>query len=66
MPLYIDDTEIEFRFCAPVAQGLKAIKSEMQGRAVTPSLALSLMKKYFQPLIPECHQDVLGLSLIHI
>lgn len=60
MPLYIDDAEIESRFCTPVAQALKAIKSEMQGRAVTPSLALSLMKKYFQPLIPECHQDVLG------
>lgn len=60
MPLYIDDAEIESRFCAPVAQALKTIKSEMQGRAVTPSLALSLMKKYFQPLIPECHQDVLG------
>ncbi len=60
MPLYIDDAEIESRFCAPVAQALKAIKSEMQGRAVTPSLALSLMKKHFQPLIPECHQDVLG------
>jgi hypothetical protein len=60
MPLYIDDAEIESRFCMPVAQALKAIKSEMQDRAVTPSLALSLMKKYFQPLIPECHQDVLG------
>lgn len=60
MPLYIDDAEIESRFCIPVAQALKTIKSEMQGRAVTPSLALSLMKKYFQPLIPECHQDVLG------
>jgi hypothetical protein len=60
MPLYIDDTEIESRFCVPVALALKAIKSHMQGRAVTPSLALSLMKKYFQPLIPECHQDVLG------
>lgn len=60
MPLYIDDAEIESRFCMSVAQALKTIKSEMQGRAVTPSLALSLMKKYFQPLIPECHQDVLG------
>jgi hypothetical protein len=65
MPLYIDDTEIESRFCVPVAQALKAIKSEMQDRAVTPSLALSLMKKHFQPLIPECHQDVLGsLTLV--
>lgn len=60
MPLYISVAEIQRRFCLPVANALIAIKFEMQDHAVTPSLALSLMKKYFQPLIPECHQDVLG------
>lgn len=60
MPLYVEDAEIEFRFCEPVAKALKGIKSEMAQKGVTPSFALSLMKKYFQPLIPECHQDVLG------
>lgn len=60
MPLHIDDAEIDFRLCLPVAVALKNIKTEMASRSVTPRFALALMKKYFQPLIPECHQDVLG------
>jgi hypothetical protein len=60
MPLHIDDAEIDFRFCPPVAHALKTIKSEMAGYSVTPSLALRLMKDNFQLLIPEMHRDVLG------
>lgn len=30
----------------------------MQGYAVTPSLALSLIKKYLLPLVPAEHQDI--------
>ncbi|MEQ1560785.1 MAG: hypothetical protein ABL933_17860 [Methyloglobulus sp.] len=32
----------------------------MEDRAVTPSLALGLIKKHLQPLIPAEHQDILG------
>jgi hypothetical protein len=52
MPLYVDDEITEQRMCAPVAHALKTIKYEMYDYAVTPSLALSLIKKYFLPLLP--------------
>jgi hypothetical protein len=60
MPLYIDDEQIEYRLCEPVASALKTIKNEMQGNSVTPSLALGLIKKHLQPLMLECDQDILG------
>jgi hypothetical protein len=60
MPLYLDDEQIKLRLSAPVASALIAIKNEMQSHAVTPSLALSLMKKHFQPLLPLEHQDILS------
>jgi hypothetical protein len=43
----------------PVASALLAIKKDMQGRAVTPTLALSLIKKYLQPLMPGEDKDIL-------
>jgi len=60
MPLYIDDELIDERMCAPVACALKSIKYEMEAHAVTPSLALALIKKYFLPLLPAEHHDVFG------
>lgn len=60
MPLYLDDEQIKLRLSPPVANALIAIKNEMQFHAVTPSLALSLMKKHFQTLLPLEHQDVLS------
>ena len=59
MPLYVDDETIDKRMCAPVACALKAIRNEMQNHAVTPSLALSLIKKHFLPILPvEYHAPV--------
>lgn len=52
MPLYVDKETIDQRMCAPVAHALKAIRHEMQNHAVTPSLALSLIKKHFLPILP--------------
>ncbi len=60
MPLYVDDEIIDMRMCATVASALKAIKYEMLYQAVTPSLALALIKKYFLPLLPIEHHDVFG------
>lgn len=60
MPLYVDDETIDQRMCAPIAGALKAIKYEMHHQAVTPSLALALIKKYFLPLLPVEHHDVFG------
>lgn len=60
MPLYVDDDVIEQRMCAPVAHALKAIKREMYLHAVTPSLALALIKKYFLPVLPVEYHDVFG------
>lgn len=59
MPLNISDEEIEYRLSMPVASALLAIKKDMQGRAVTPTLALSLIKKYLQPLMPGEDKDIL-------
>lgn len=65
MPFYVDDETIEQRMCAPVAHALKSIKYEMHGYAVTPSLALSLIKKYFLPLLPaEHHAPFLELKQV--
>ncbi|OAM51313.1 hypothetical protein A7981_11345 [Methylovorus sp. MM2] len=65
MPLYIDDEIIDKRICASVAYALKAIKYEMQDYAVTPSLALALIKKYFLPLLPgEYHDSFLKLKQV--
>jgi hypothetical protein len=61
MPLYINDDYIESaKLSLPVANALKAIRYEMEDRAVTPSLALGLIKKHLQPLIPAEHHDILG------
>jgi hypothetical protein len=61
MPLYLNDEYIRSaELSLPVANALTAIRDEMQGRAVTPSLALGLIKKHLQPLIPAEHHDVLG------
>ena len=60
MPLYVDDELIDKRMCVPVACALKAIKHEMYLYAVTPSLALALIKKHFLPLLPAEHHDVFG------
>jgi hypothetical protein len=59
MPLNISDEEIESRLSMPVAFALLAIKKDMQDRAVTPTLALSLIKKYLQPLMPDDDKDIL-------
>ena len=65
MPLYISDEIIEQRMCAPVAHALKTIKYEMYDYAVTPSLAFSLIKKYFLPLLPtEQHAPFLELKQV--
>lgn len=60
MPLYLHEEQIQSRLSTPVASALIAIKKEMKLHAVTPSLALSLMKKHFQPLLPSEHQDILS------
>jgi hypothetical protein len=60
MPLYLDDEKIKLRLSAPVAGALILIKNEMQHHAVTPSFALGLMKRHFQPLLPVEHQDILS------
>jgi hypothetical protein len=63
MPFYVSDEIIDQRMCAPVAQAVKAIKYEMQAHAVTPSLALSLIKKYFLPILPvEYHATLQNLK----
>lgn len=60
MPLYIDDEQIESALSTTVACALKAIKTDMQHHSVTPSLALGLIKKHLQPLMPEADKDILG------
>ena len=60
MPLYIADEQIENTLGTTVACALKAIKTDMQDHSVTPSLALGLIKKYLQPLMPEADKDILG------
>lgn len=58
MPLYIDENQVESRLSQPVAEALIAIKNEVQNLSVTPSVALGVMKRYLQPLLPIEHQEV--------
>lgn len=59
MPLYINDEQIENTLGTTVAFALKAIKTDMQHHSVTPSLALGLIKRHLQPLMPEADKDIL-------
>ena len=60
MPLYLDDEFIETFVYEEVAVALWAIHLHVEDVAVTPTLALRLIRQYLQPLIPPEHWHVLN------
>lgn len=59
MPLYLSDEDIDLYFREDVAIALWAIRLHADDIAVTPALALRLIKMYLQHLIPSEHWHVL-------
>jgi|TARA_R110001606_G_scaffold392944_1_gene562428 hypothetical protein len=60
LPLYLDDELIETFVYEEVAVALWAIHLHAEDVAVTPALALRLIRQYLQPLIPPGHWHVLN------
>jgi hypothetical protein len=60
LPLYISEAAIREYFCHEVAEALCIIKSNVEKKAVTPTIALGLIKQHLQPLIPTEHHDVIA------
>ena len=58
MPLHVSDAQIDARFGSDVARALRAIKGAMEGRAVTPAVAMGLVKAHLLPLVPEAHHGI--------
>lgn len=58
MPLYVSDAQIDARFRPDVARALRAIKGAMEGRAVTPAVAMGLVKAHLLPLVSEAHHGI--------
>lgn len=57
MPLYLNDEFLDTLVYEEVAVALWAIRLHVADKAVTPAIALRLIKQYLQPLIPpeNCH-----------
>lgn len=59
MPLYLDDEFLDSFVYEDVAVALWAIRLHAADMAVTPAIALRLIRQYLQPLIPPEHCHVL-------
>lgn len=59
MPLYLDDEFLDSLVYEEVAVALWAIRLHVSDEAVTPAIALRLIRQYLQPLIPPEHCHVL-------
>jgi hypothetical protein len=59
VPLYISDKYLDSYDCQLVAAALRAIRQHVAELPVTPSVALSMIKQYLQPLIPPEHHHLL-------
>tara|TARA_R110000764_G_scaffold40358_8_gene90184 strand:+ start:7503 stop:7817 length:315 start_codon:yes stop_codon:yes gene_type:complete len=59
LPLYLEDEFFDSLVYEEVAVVLWAIKLHAADQAVTPAIALRLIKQYLQPMIPPGHCHLL-------
>lgn len=58
MPIYLDRALIEGEFPKEIAEAILHIKAATAELAVTPNIALGLMRQHLAPLLPSEHRDV--------
>jgi len=61
MPLFVTDEFILQNFSGNTAKAILMIKEELSDRRVTPTMALSLIRRHLIPLLPDEHKDALAL-----